>query len=117
MAVVVPLVLGADGLQQQAQSGDVVGGRKYSIASTAVSYTETTATGQKIVKVTASGQTITLPTAVNNGAKLTFKLMVAGTLTLQGAGVETIDEGTTAVLTTQYQAASLFSDNANWIVG
>ena len=89
----------------------------YTPASTAVGYTETTTSGEKFVEVTASGQTIVLPTAVGNTAKLNYKLMVAGTLTLDGAGTETIDGGLTAVLTTQYQSATLYSNNANWLVG
>lgn len=93
------------------------GGGGYTYATTAVGYTETATSGEKIVAVTASGQTIVLPTAVGNTAKLTFKLMVAGTLTLDGNGAQTIDGGATAVLTEQYQSATLYSDNANWIVG
>lgn len=88
----------------------------YTVTSVAASYTETATSGEKIVKVTASGQTVTLPTAVGNTAKLTFKLMVAGTLTIDGAGTETIDEALTAVLTSQYAAVTIVSDNANWII-
>lgn len=92
------------------------GGSGYTVSSTATSYTETATSGEKIVKVTASGQTITLPTAVGNTAKFTFKLMVAGTLTIDGNGSETIDGGTTATLVSQYEAMTIISDNANWQV-
>lgn len=85
------------------------------VSSVASSYTETAASGVKVVTVTASGQTITLPTAVGNTAQLTFKLMVAGTLTLDGNGSETIDGGATAALSTQYQAVTIVSDGANWL--
>ena len=88
----------------------------YTYATTAVGYTDTTTTGEKIVTVTATGQTIVLPTAVANTAKLTFKLMVAGTLILDGNGTQTIDGGLTATLLSQYEAITIISDNANWDV-
>lgn len=88
----------------------------YTVASAGASYSETATSGEKIIKVTASGITATLPTAVGNAAKLTFKLMVAGTLTIDGAGSETIDGALTAVLTSQYAAVTIVSDNANWII-
>ncbi len=97
--------------------GESPGTGGYTYATTATSYTEAATSGEKIVEVSASGQTIILPSAVGNTAKLTFKLMVAGTLTLDGAGSETIDGGSTAVLTVQYQSVTLYSNNANWLVG
>ena len=92
------------------------GGSGYTYATTAVGYTETATSGEKIVTVTASGQTVVLPNAVGNTAKLTFKLTVAGTLTLDGNGSQTIDGGLTAVLQSQYEAVTIISDNANWQV-
>lgn len=88
----------------------------YTVASTAVSYAETATSGEKVVLVTATGQTVTLPTAVGNTAKFNFKLMVAGTVIVDGAGTETIDGGLTATLVTQYEAMCIVSDNANWVV-
>ena len=110
---VVTVNAGATALELQTPAAS--GG--YSVTSVAASYTETATSGEKLVKVTASGQTVTLPTAVGNTAKLTYKLMVAGTLTIDGAGTETIDGGLTAVLLSQYEAVTVFSDNANWQVG
>jgi hypothetical protein len=92
------------------------GGFSYTVSSVAASYSETATSGYKVVKVTASGQTIALPTAVGNTAQFTFKLMVAGTLTIDGAGAQTIDGGLTAVLLSQYEAITIISDNANWQV-
>jgi hypothetical protein len=92
------------------------GGFGYTVTAVAASYTETATNGYKVVKVTASGQTVTLPTAVGNTAQFTFKLMVAGTLTIDGAGAETIDGGLTAGLFSQYEAITIISDNANWQV-
>lgn len=88
----------------------------YTYATAAASYTETATSGEKIVAITATGQTVTLPTAVGNKAKLTYKLMVAGTFTIDGAGAETIDGGLTAVLLNQYEAVTIISDNAGWKV-
>lgn len=88
----------------------------YTVTSVAASYTETTTSGEKVIKVMASGQTVTLPTAVGNTAKLTYKLMVAGTFTIDGNLAETIDGGLTAVLLNQYEAVTIISDNANWQV-
>ena len=88
----------------------------YTVATTAIDYAETATTGEKIVTVTVTGKTVTLPTAVGNVAKLTFKLMVAGTFTIDGAGAETIDDGLTAVLLSQYAAVTIISDNAQWLV-
>ena len=88
----------------------------YTVISTATGYTETVTSGEKLAKITASGQTVVLPTAVGNTARLRYKLMVAGTLTLDGAGTETIDGGLTAVLLSQYESVTIVSDNANWQV-
>lgn len=92
------------------------GGGGYTYATSAASFTETATSGEKITTITASGQTVTLPTAVGNTAKLTYKLMVAGTLTIDGNAAETIDGALTATLTTQYEAITLISTNANWVV-
>ena len=109
------VTVNAGGTALELQTPAAAGG--YTTATTAVSYTETATSGEKLIKVTASGQTVTLPTAVGNTAKLTYKLMVAGTLTIDGAGTETIDGGLTAVLLSQYEAVTIFSDNTNWQVG
>lgn len=92
------------------------GGGGYTVASQGASYSEAATSGEKVVKVTATA-TVTLPTAVGNTAKLTFKKMFSGgTVTLDGAGTETIDGGLTAVLSDQYEAVTIVSDNANWLV-
>lgn len=110
---VVTVNAGGTALELQTPSG---GGGGYTYASVSASYTETATSGEKVVAVTASGQTITLPTAVGNTAKLTYKLMVAGTLTLDGNGAQTIDDVLTATLSAQYASITLISTNANWII-
>ena len=114
MALRNPLVL-VSGLPAELPAGDTVSGWG-TVTSVSASYTETFTSGEKVVKVTASGQTITLPTAVGNAAKLTYKLMVAGSLTLATTSAQTIDGGTTASISTQYTSVTLISDGANWLV-
>lgn len=87
----------------------------YTVTSQATSFTETATTGEVLRKITATGQTVTLPTAVGNTAKLSYKLMVAGTFIIDGAGTETVEGALTATLSTQDQVLTLMSDNANWI--
>lgn len=111
---VVTVNAGGTALELAAPTGGSGGG--YTVASQGSSYTETATSGEKVIKVTASGITVTLPTAVGNTAKLQVKLMVSGTCTVDGNGAETIDGGATAVLTAQYEAITLVSDNSNWLV-
>ncbi len=86
------------------------------VRSVAASYAETTAYGDIIVAVTVTGQTVTLPPAADSHGRVTVKLMVAGTVTVEGDGAETIDGGATAVLTTQYEAVTVISDGTQWLV-
>lgn len=88
----------------------------YTVATAATSYAETATSGEKVVKVTGAGLTVSLPSAIGNAAKISFKLMVAGTLTLEPAAGQSIDGGTAAILATQYEAVTLVSDGANWQV-
>lgn len=78
------------------------------------SYTETTRMGELVVLITGSAVTVALPSAVNNFARLTFKVTVAGTMTLAAAGGQTIDGGATAVITAQGTSLTLVSDGSNW---
>lgn len=88
----------------------------YTVTAHAVSYTETATSGYNVIKITASGQTVTLPTAVGNTGLFVVKLMVAGTVVVDGNASETIDGGLTATLTTQYESITFVSDNSNWII-
>ena len=99
-----------------AGTGDVtINATPVTVTSQGTSYSETATSGEVLRKITASGLTITLPTAVGNTAKLNYKLMVAGSTTFVTAGSETIDGGT-AALSGQYQTMTIVSDNANWMV-
>lgn len=90
--------------------------------SLAVAYSAT-ATGitldgtQGVVKVTATGQTITLPTAVGiTGREYTIKITASGSCTIATTSSQTIDGSTTYSLASQYKYATVVSDGANWIV-
>jgi hypothetical protein len=94
----------------------VSGSYSYTVTTQSVSYSETATSGDQVVLVTGAAVTVTLPTAVGNTARFTFKLMVAGTMTLDGAGAETIDGAATASTAVQYTAITIVSDNANWVI-
>lgn len=70
-----------------------------------------------LADATGGAVTITLPTAVGvAGCEIAAKRLNSGanSVTLDGAGAETIDGAATKVLTTQYETARLVSDGANW---
>lgn len=90
--------------------------------SFALGYTGT-ATGitlddsHSIVEVTATGQTITLPTAVSvAGRTYTIKLTASGSCTVATTSSQTIDGSTTYSLASQYKYVTVTSNNGNWIV-
>ena len=69
------------------------------------------------IDVTATGQTITLPTAVGLiGRSYTIKLSGAGTGTVATTSSQTIDGSTTYSLLAQYKYVTVKSTGANWIV-
>ncbi len=95
------------------------GGGGYTVVSQTANYTETATSGTKIIKcdTTSASFTVTLPTAVGNTATLIIKKMVAAnTLTVDGAGSETIDSALTAVIYDLEESITLVSDNANWLI-
>ncbi len=90
--------------------------------SFAVKYTAT-ATGitldatHSVINVTATGQTITLPTAVSiSGRQYTIKLTASGSCTIATTSSQTIDGSTTYSLSAQYKYVTVVSDGANWII-
>jgi len=91
--------------------------------SSSSSYTETATSGDKVVILTfsaASTVNVTLPSAVGNTARLTFKRSSTAafiySLIITAAGSETIDGSATFTAPLQYTAITLISDNANWFV-
>jgi hypothetical protein len=92
-------------------------------STSSTSYTETATSGDKVVILTSSTAAlinVTLPSAVGNTARLTFKLSSTATfmypLRITAAGSETIDGSATLNVPNQYTAITLISDNANWFV-
>lgn len=69
-----------------------------------------------LVDTTSGSVTVTLPSAVGRrGRKFACKkLIAANTMTLAGAGSETIDGAATVGITTQYAARTVQSDGINW---
>jgi hypothetical protein len=87
------------------------------------SYTETATSGDKVIILTSSAAStvnVTLPSAVGNTARLTFKRSSTAAfiyaLVVTAAGAETIDGSATFTAPLQYAAVTLISDNANWYV-
>jgi hypothetical protein len=78
------------------------------------SYTDPATLGEKVVMVTGAAVTVTLPTAAGNKARLTYKLTVAGTMTLNAASGQTIDGDASAATTVRYTAITIVSDGSNW---
>lgn len=70
-----------------------------------------------VIDVTATGQTITLPTAVGiQGRQYTIKLTASGTGTVDTTSSQTIDGSTTYSLSAQYKYVTVMSNDANWII-
>jgi hypothetical protein len=82
------------------------------ILSKSATYSETATSGQLVVLCTGTFA-INLPTAVGNTAVITVKCL-AGAVTLDPAGAETIDGGATAVVNVAGASITLVSDGANW---
>jgi hypothetical protein len=93
----------------------LVGSMARTVTSTATGIT--LSVDHSNVIVTATGQTITLPTAASiTGREYTIKLTAAGSCTIDGNASETIDGATTYSLSAQYKYVTIVSDGTNWIV-
>lgn len=69
------------------------------------------------IDVTATGQTITLPTAVGiSGRIYTIKLTASGSGTVATTSSQNIDGSTTYSLASQYKYVTVQSTNAGWVV-
>lgn len=87
--------------------------KKYNSTATGVTLDGT----YNIVEVTATGQTITLPTAVGiSGRQYTIKLTASGSGTIATTSSQTIDGSTTYSLSAQYKYVTVMSNGANWII-
>lgn len=89
------------------------GGFSAAYIAKATSYTLTIA--EYVVEVTATGQTMTLPTAVGAAGKVyTIKLTASGSSTVATTSSQTIDGSTTYSLSAQYKYVTVQSNGANW---
>lgn len=80
-------------------------------------YTAVSTDSVILVDATGGAVTITLPTAVGiSGKAFYIKRLNAGanTVTVDANAAETVDDGLTAVLTVQYEAITIVSDNVEW---
>lgn len=82
-------------------------------------YTATDADAVILCDASGAGFTVTLPPAADRTGKV-FEVkkidVSANSVTVDGSGAETIDDGTTAVLTMQYEAITIVSDGAAWFI-
>ena len=82
--------------------------------ASAIDITATSA--HNIIELTATGKTVTLPTAVGiTGRQYIIKLTAAGVATIDGNGTETID-GNLTVNIAQWDALKIVSNGTNWII-
>lgn len=90
-------------------------GHDYAYIAKATSYTATAS--DNIIEVTATGQTITLPTAVGcAGRCYVIKLTASGSCTVATTSSQNIDASTTFSLSAQYKYVRVISNNAAWII-
>lgn len=103
----------AVGSQTPTSTLHVNGSFATALLATATSLTATV--NNSTIVVTATGQTITLPTAVGIlGRQYTIKLSASGSSTVATTSSQTIDGSTTYSLSAQYKYVTVQSDNANW---
>jgi hypothetical protein len=88
------------------------GDASLTVVPKSATYSETAVSGEVVILCTGTF-TINLPTAVGNEAKITAKCL-AGAVTLDPAGAETIDGGATAVVNVVGASITIVSDGANW---
>ena len=122
---VTELALGADGTYLKsngttsapsfATPAGVGGGIVRSIIITSGNYTAGATSGTDYVYLIAGAHTGTLPTAVGNTNRYTFKNNHSAAVTLDGDGTETID-GTANIQIAPEDSVDLISDNSNWRV-
>jgi hypothetical protein len=87
------------------------------LATKTTAYTITASDHTIICNATSGAFTITLPAAASHTGRIYHikKIDSSGNaVTVDGNSSETIDDGTTAVLTVQYETISIQSDGAEW---
>lgn len=84
------------------------------VSTASGSYSELATAGEKVVIVSGASPTVTLPSASDNKARLTFKFVGSGTMTIAAASGETIEGATTVTTSITNTAIPVISDGASW---
>jgi len=111
-----PVSLFADGSTIETNL-DIDGGFQVAISSKTANYTKTVSDHTILIDAASGNITVTLPAAstvtgiIYNIKKIDGSM---NTVTVDGNGSETIDDGLTAVLTTQYESISVQNDGVSW---
>jgi hypothetical protein len=85
------------------------------ITAKTTSYTLTDA--DYTIEVTATGQTMTLPSAIGvSGREYMIKLTASGTGTVATTSSQTIDGSSTYSLSAQYKYVKVKSNGVNWLI-
>lgn len=86
------------------------------VRSTAVDYTVISADQGKLIKVTASGVTITTPDATSVGSPFAFSVLnnSSGSITIDGNGSQTVD-GTATISIPSGGGVTIETDGTNWL--
>jgi len=94
-----------------------VDGYLFQVTSISADYTAHEADSIILADATSAAITVTLPPAAESvGKRITVKKIdaSANAVTVDGNGSETIDDATTAVISSQYDSICLVSDNTEW---
>src|SRR5512139_1954528 len=89
-----------------------------SVATTAVDYTVLSADQGKLIRVTASGKTITTPDATSVSSPFVFAVLnsaASGNITIDGSGAQTVN-GAATVTVPAGQGCIVMTDGTNWFV-
>jgi hypothetical protein len=98
-------------------STSATGTASLALATKTAAYTITDSDAVILCDASAAAITVTLPTAVGRlGRVYNIKKIDSSPniVTVDGDGSETIDDGTTAALTVQYEAITIISDSVSW---
>ena len=115
------LAVGTDGQELTPDSGESTGLKwknKYPTLAKSSAYTVVAADQGKIIRLSSTAFTVTLPSAATVGAGFMIGFIHDGTdgvqYTLDPDGSETINDETTKVLSRLYQNMVIVSDGTNW---
>ena len=95
----------------------LTGGFKANLVTKTANYTATNADYTILCNASGGSFTVTLPTVASHTNRIYNIKKIdssANTVTVDGNASETIDDSTTAVLTTQYESITIQSDGSEW---